>query len=449
MPPKFDNFQYYFNHISLNGDCNADQHFIQEMYWRYYKPLGKSVLQWQLRKLSDSKRNALEKVLVLCFKYEKDCRQQFSDMCRKLSIQFDDNFINIIPFNGTTYKYFIQTFSFNKDPHLSKEENLFVGKKVLVEQIAVLITFEMYLHSDTADNEYLKIWLVTTENAVIKSKRITDASFIIARVKRYVYVWCCELGLKNVIPAKTYKKNGDFLLAWDYVVFADNKINFYHPLTYPYSPLVIVNAKSRKAMNGIKGFLSKHCPFLPVHATNGYIDDVYKDDLLEGINILHQRLHSTVTIRHNARFVNRFHKLMSQSEIKHKIYELKSVYLDFLCDSQLRNYAIIYCPENRVNSEGQQINEDAFIFTVKKLDDEIKLVFENTLDKHASIVFVCKEWQYNDVSRAISRYFSSDIINKRENIYQLRKGLKPYSARLQKVIHIDFYTWKTSVLIAY
>lgn len=441
---NFDHFQYFFARLKQNDNRNTNSYFVQEMYYRYYRPYRANVSKRQLQKLSEEKRNLLIETFTLCEEYEAEYRKRYGEMCEKLLIDINNKVKNAIPFNEDTFKSFVSSLRLYKDSHFSEKEGLYVGRKAFIEQVATLITFEMYSTPNLVDSAYLKHWFVITEEALNQNRRINNIPFVISRTKQWVYAWCCRLGLQSVIPAKTYRKNGEFLLTWDYVVFADKKINLYHPLNYPFHPYVVINTKSRKAMNGIKSYLAEQCPYLAVHATDGYLDDVYKDDLLDCVEILHQRLHLSTGMR-QTHALSPFRKVMSQNEIKTKIHELKSIYLDFLCDSQLLGFKIVYCPESRVNSDGVQTDEDAFIFTIKRLNDSLKLVFENTLDKRASITFICHQKQYNDVIMMISQYFSSGRTNKREGIYQLAKVLKPYHVQYQKVIHIDFYTWKYGI----
>lgn len=367
-------------------------------------------------------------------------------MCSKLSIKDSNSLHNFVPFNGVTYKHFIRTFCFNRDPYLSEEENLFIGRQVFIEQVSILITFEMYSFPNVADNDYLKIWLAVTEEAIALNKSIKNVSFVINRIKQFVYVQCCKLNLKSIIPAKSYRNNGDFLLTWEYVVFADEKINLYHPLKYPNSPFVVVNTKSKKAMNGIKTYLAEQCPFLTVHATNGYLDDVYKDDLLDCVEILHQRLRVTAPTK-QAHTRNVFYKSMSSIEMTRKIHELKSVYLDFLCDIQLPEFTIVYCPENRVNSDNAQADEDAFIFTIYNNHKKIKLIFENTLERRASFVIRCYDRQYQMAVNIVSEYFASEVENKRENIKKLKEKLNRRGMEFYKILHTDFASWRNAIII--
>lgn len=442
---KFDGFQRYFNHLKTNGDCNSDSHFIREMYFLYYKPSDGVISQRQLQKLGEEKRKALAETFDLCKKYRDNSRLLFEEMCDQLFIDDYTEVQNIVPFRKEDLQTFVANFRFDRDPYLPKEENIFVGRNILLKQISLLIVFDIYDNQDTADAELLNKWLITAEEAIRRNKHFKNVPSSINRIKQLVYMWCSRLNIKAVIPIKTYRKNGDFLITWDFIEFLDGKINVYHPLKYPYSPLVVENKKSRKAMNGIKGYLSERSPYVAVHATNGFIDDVYKNDLLESVEILCQRLHS-VTAMKAERQSGHFNKSMSQSEIRHKIQELKSVYLDFLCKQQLSQHTIIYCPENRISSDGTQTDEDAFIFTISETSDKTKLIFENTLDKRVSIMLVCDNSQYDNVVRTVSHYFASEIINKRDNIYLLVEMLKPYNVLFRKIIHIDYYTWKGSIL---
>lgn len=124
---------------------------------------------------------------------------------------------------------------------------------------------------------------------------------------------------------------------------------------------------------------------------------------------------------------------------------MKSKYLDYLCDIHLPEYNIYYCPENRVNTD-IQIDEDGFIFTLKKSEELIKIVYENISDDRSTIVILMPRQNHQTVVDKVCEYFTSNTINKRERISMLQQDLKSFVYICKKVIHTNLKDWKRQII---
>lgn len=364
----------------------------------------------------------------------------FVEMCEELKISRDiSNVRQLVPFDW-----------FNIKEYIGSAYADYFGKGNFTFSMALLITYEQYI--DTVfDGEQIEgqIYLIKrcaqVDDIVIKA--IRDRSY------KYCHKLFGDIIKQEFIPIEpqascTPMNNGDFMLPWKYVEFMNGKIFLYHPTEYgkhSTHPLVVANKKSKIAMNYIKRYLSAKSPALSVRSKNGVIVKLNNnDDLLKCVGILDERLKIPVAVR-KPRPRSPFHKRMGTKEIVHKLREYKSRYLDFLCGHQTASNNIVYCPENRVNEEAQA-EEDSFVFTIRHTYGKMRIVFENTLNKRSSIVVDCYERQYDAVVKTLSEYFASEIINKRENIRQLKAKLERRDASVTKVIHTSYEQWKENII---
>lgn len=435
--PRFDNFKYYFEH---KAEYNDEYYLAQMFYWHYVRPFGYDCIDGHINALTRLVRQDFKRMLSMSVAFEKDCREMFSEMCAELKIRKDVSQIKqLVPFDWFGIKEYI-------GPAYAD----YFGVGNFISGMALLMAFEQY--TDVVfDNEEMERQLY-----LIKRCSQVDAN-VIGTIRKSAYDYCRILfgdgideghALPDSPAQGSPASNGSFVLPWKCVEFMNGKVFLYHSAEYgrrSTHPLVVVNKKSKIAMNYIKRYLSGKCPPLSVRSKNGVLTKLYNsDDLLRCVDILDERLNTPVAAR-KPKVRKPFHKRMETGEIKRKLHEYKSVYLDFLCDKQLAAYNIIYCPENRVNNE-VQADEDSFIFTIGHAYGKTRIVFENTLDKRSSIVVTCYERQYEYAVKKLSGYFASEIVNKRENVGKLQAKLKQRDIVMRKVMHTNFEEWKMCVL---
>jgi len=432
--PKFDKFKYYFDH---KAEYDDEYYAAQMFYWHYVKPFGYDFIEEYISTLTRLVKQDFKRILAMSMEFEKDCQEMFDEMCEELKIARDtSNVLPLVPFDWG-----------NINAYVGPAYADYFGKGNLVFSLALLITFDQYTDI-VFDDERIEGLLYLIKRSLKIDENITNA------IRERTYKHCRKLFGDNIVKeteeqaSDISKDNGDFILPWKYVEFMNGKIFLYHPAEYgnhSTHPLRIENKKSKIAMNYIKRYLSGKCAPLSVHSEHGVLTKLNNnDDLLKSVDILNERLKAAAIAR-KPKSRSPFHKQMSAKEITHKLREYKSIYLDFLCDHQLAEYNIVYCPENRVNEE-TQADEDSFVFTIENAYSKVKIVFENTLDKRSSIVVECYERQYKNAIKRLSEYFASEIVNKRENISKLRDKMARHGATIRKVIHTNFEAWKESVM---
>lgn len=446
---KFDKFRYYLEHkdkflsassghAAVNGkDADGQDisytlnefYLAQLFYWRYVRPFGYDFLYSYIGKRNPIMRQEVERIMSLCKVYEQNCQEDFAAMCDELG-----------EFPSVSVLQAYIPFNWERVSVLEKDDNF-------VTNMALLIAFDCY-STDDWDGERIKTLLSKVRGGLgVDYKTINVIEHRVVQFCKILYGDDTADAISHSFTAAHVDNvpvDGDFTLPWRYVDFADGKLLLYHPAEYgkhSTHPLAVYNEKSRTAMNDIKRYLAKNCLGVSVHIANGMIDRINNDgDVLEGVEILSERLRAS-SAAEGGKAANHFSNAKTKQDLEHEIRELKSQYLDYLCDSQLPSYPIIYCPENRINSDGVQVDEDSFIFTIRKTKYKVTLVFENTLDCRSSYVVRCRKTRYDAATEIISGYFASDRINKRERIEWLERELTACGASFRKVFHDSFESW--------
>ncbi len=243
-----------------------------------------------------------------------------------------------------------------------------------------------------------------------------------------------------------------YLISWDNVKFCNDYIEIYNPssnLTYRCKLI-----KSRKQFNNIKGYFKKIFKKFNIRLSRNivYIDN-YKllKHIVNNIDIHNLKQYETNDIiqfdsNHLGNKYIRINKL-GKSEIKTYIKQYKSHYLNYLCEKQLDEFKIKYALELRINNLKNEIEEDLFIFTIKKSFNTITIVLENTLEARSSIVVRIDASKYNEGVNAICDFFASNQVNKRELLSQRNfKIINSNILSIRRCYHTDFNSWKYDIV---
>ena len=242
--------------------------------------------------------------------------------------------------------------------------------------------------------------------------------------------------------------DGIVTIPWEYVTFHNGYFLIDHPrfyisggskYAYKYNC-----GQSKTAFNYIKkAFISKLPPII-VECQRGQIMKVINiGDISICVTALETgALPPKVKIQIPKQRTTR--ESLSFEEYSQRKNDYKSIYLDYLAENLCEGSSIYYCKECRLNSNNATSYEDAFIF---RLTDNV-LMYENVLDKRASVVFKIDPSKEEECTEAINSYFSSDIIvNKREKIASemtlfLDSCIKDY----KRIYHTSFHEWKAELI---
>ena len=243
--------------------------------------------------------------------------------------------------------------------------------------------------------------------------------------------------------------NGDIYIFWNNVVFKNGYYFIYHPL-FPNGedgrlPLRIEEKLSRKEFNNIHSYFKRKLNPIYATAINGEIKNVKnKQSLSDCIQIIKDKIISQNTnIGENKTTHKEFY---SKKEAIEKVKLHKSNFLNYLSNEQLEEYKVIYCTENKIDSNKNNIIEHSFIFTIKNKNNEIKIIYENTEVRRCTYSFVSSKDSWQRDIESISDFFISDKINKRLNIarknyvFNLSKNL-----HCTRIIHKDIEDWMQEI----
>lgn len=248
--------------------------------------------------------------------------------------------------------------------------------------------------------------------------------------------------------------DGDIFVPWTNVVFWDGYYFIYHP-SFPNGdkgrlPLRIEDKSSRRDFNNLqKHFMKKLCPIY-VSAVDGRIKKVHNhQDLLECIEIINKKIHPLEGSEQDDEKIESKKKYLSKNETKDIIKQYKlNHYLEYLCNEQLDDYKVIYCVENRINSNENMTIEHSFIFTIKDSSGNLKLIFENTEISRCTYAFITSKESWDKDVESISDFFVSDIVNKRLNITRQKHNMPILrDLKYSRITHTDYYKWKQHINI--
>ena len=243
--------------------------------------------------------------------------------------------------------------------------------------------------------------------------------------------------------------NGDIYIPWTNVIFWDGYYFIYHP-SFPNGdkgrfPLRIEDKSSRRDFNNLqKHFMKKLSPIY-VSSVDGRIKKVYNhQNLLECINIIDKKLHPLEGSEQDDEKIESKKKYLSKNETKDIIKQYKlNHYLEYLCNEQLEDYKVVYCIENRINSNENITEEHSFIFTIKESSGNLKLVFENTEISRCTYTFITSKESWEKEIESISDFFVSNMVNKRLNIAQQKRNIPVLKdMKYARITHTDYYKWK-------
>ena len=244
--------------------------------------------------------------------------------------------------------------------------------------------------------------------------------------------------------------SGRFYLSPKYIRFMDGYVWFYHP-KYPggadgHLPLRFDLKESRKVYSNISDYLLKRLPPIQVEAQNGCIVKVLSPfSLSECIDLIEHKSEKPNVYKEKVKpSVQR--KDIVKNEARTLIKEFKSRYLDYLCASQLDDFKVVCCIEQRTTESGASATEYSFIFTLKSTPRKTLLIFENVNDSRSTYAVSVDTSSYDDCVDNVFAYFASDILNKRQKMASGELRINHAGIRdMKRIFHKDYITWCNAI----
>lgn len=243
---------------------------------------------------------------------------------------------------------------------------------------------------------------------------------------------------------------GRFFLSPKHLRFMDGFVWLYHP-KYPsgnggHLPLRYELKESRKVYCDISDYLLKKLPPIHVEAKNGCISKVLSPfALTECIELIeHKSVRPNLS---NEKAKPTFKRRdVSKTEARGIIKNFKSRYLDYLCASQLDDYKVVCCIEQRTTESGAAGTEYSFIFTISSNSRKTLLVFENVNPARSTYLVEVSTSLYEDCIDNVFAYFGSDILNKRQKMANGELRINhPGIKNMKRMFHKSYTTWCDSI----
>ena len=237
--------------------------------------------------------------------------------------------------------------------------------------------------------------------------------------------------------------DGMIFIPWQYVLFRDGYMYITHPRLYSVNKsehsYKYVCAKSKTAFNYIKkSFTNKLAPIVAIVERGFIIKVLNMGDLDICVNAL--EIGKVPKIKLTSKKSKIPQQPISLDDLRiRSAKEYKSDYIEYLADKQLIEKSIIYTRECRINTNGCEYLEDAFIFQTSATT----IIYENTLDDRSTLIFKTTGQDIEDVIEDIHAYFSSGIINKRDKIADNVLELDNENiVSIKRVYHTSLIEWK-------
>lgn len=261
-----------------------------------------------------------------------------------------------------------------------------------------------------------------------------------------------DVYLADVYPeinAEACPFDGIVYIPWEFVTFHDRYFLIDHPKFYTKggskNSYKYICRESKAAFNNIKKAFMRQLPPIMVECNRGNITKVINaGDISICVTSLEtEKVPPEIKIK-PAKVHNKKQALTLEEYINRKD-EYKSQFLDYLAQHLYLDSTIYHCKECRLNSSSKSTTyEDAFIFCLSNT----VLLYENVLDKRASVLFKIEPGKIEKCSDAINAYFSSDKIeDKREKLANEMTQFIETSIKVYKRIrHESFPQWKSELL---
>ena len=261
-----------------------------------------------------------------------------------------------------------------------------------------------------------------------------------------------DVYLADVYPeyeAEEFPFDGILYIPWEYVTFNDEFFLIDHPRFYTKggskNSYKYICKDSRAVFNYIKKAIISRLPPIMVECNRGNITKVINaGDISICVTILETKKFPP-KIRIEKATENKQKRALTLEEYISAKDKYKSQYLEYLAEHLYSDSTIYHCKECRLNSSSNTSTfEDAFIFCLSNT----VLLYENVLDKRASVLFQIEPGMTEECSEAINAYFSSEEIeDKREKIANERtlfieSCIKDY----KRIYHNSFSEWKSDLL---
>lgn len=478
--PKFDNFESYIkfakncgavimpdNKLGLETPDRLKNEKERESYvWyryqsmlhafcmHYYNPFGYNFLKEQISKLQLSNENQIllntlmsdmsdyvEKAVKDFDSYLTDIDEIFEDL--ELNEDICRNYVAAITINEV-YKFICEQYNsrYIKDWHLILAYFAYdsgVNYEFSIPTFEYVCTQLQMLYNKLSKWGGINDLTTFFINGVIKANE---------SLKNYdtEFEAIFEISVKD----NRIASSGVFIMSAKYIKFNDGFVWIYHP-KHPtgedgYLPLRYELKESRSVYSNISDYITKKLPPILVEANDGRIVKLIGDIQLKECIELIERYTNKPKIAKNQVKPKVERKDLSKQETQVFIRDLKSRYLDYLCASQLDEYKVVCCIEQRITESGACEKEYSFIFTINSDHRKTILVYENAKALRSTYIIEIDTSRYDGCIDNIFAYFASDILNKRQKMANGELNIAYNGIQeMHRIYHKDYLKWCESI----
>lgn len=127
--------------------------------------------------------------------------------------------------------------------------------------------------------------------------------------------------------------------------------------------------------------------------------------------------------------------------LRERILEKDSVYLNYLCSRQDKTYPI-YCGYENIVSQQIQNYEEVYIFTIRTSSGMNIYIYENSSASRSSVLFISEKEESLKAINQIHTYFNSNEGRKRKLIQLNQVDFESPIHTYRRIVHSSFEQWK-------
>lgn len=257
-----------------------------------------------------------------------------------------------------------------------------------------------------------------------------------------------QLQAKRISLLSQVNKKIIIEMAWQNVIFFNGYITF----AYEKKIYKLPHELSKKSYNYIKPFLSRlSLKPIQVIINKGQIVEIKnKEEIGKCFEII--RL-DNILIEIPKIYTESFLKNIvgSQSQLTNddiiKAYDLKkkSVYFNYLCNTQIINYKIIPVTEFTYHSDGQLFSEEGFLFTIT-LNRKMLIIWESIYLSRSTYIFRIKQSNYYKYLYEVLFFISAKTLNKRLTLKRHKGSFFKNFEKYATINHEGLSNWKTRLI---
>jgi hypothetical protein len=237
----------------------------------------------------------------------------------------------------------------------------------------------------------------------------------------------------------------EVLIQWDDVHFFNSYIiirNNVNGINHEFKHCCKSSIKIASALHQEYSACKSAIPLLPLIHCATIEDSIIKILNEEQIDICVENLRNLVTRTYSS----------SSNTVRTEddcavLLSLKNDCLKYLVENKTPGYSVVTLKEKFSTNSSTTVLEDAAIFVIAENNDTLTIVYENAQIARSSYVFSVKKSSLDVAEQVIKKYFTSDLINKRQRLISDTSVFSKDCSiiAVKRVPHNDIDNWKREI----